>query len=152
MPHPEVETQSGELRLKLSIIKAQYHAGETVSLAFELSNVGTEPVTMLSFVPGLFGFAAYDAQGNQVAAPILRQKPIARPLPLMAPPLGRILEPGKSIRAELQWELVTTDTLGRRTPLPPGDYTLIGYALWDREGAPRLQTPPLIVRVLAAAP
>lgn len=148
---PEVKTRSGQLQLTLSIAKSQYYGGETVSLAFDLSNVGTERVMMLSLAPGLFGFAAYDAKGNQVVAPLLQKPIMGPPRSPIAPPRGRMLEPGKSISAELTWELATTDSSGRRAPLPAGTYTLIGYAWWDREGAPRLQTPPLSIQILAAA-
>jgi hypothetical protein len=152
LPDPKVETRSGQLRLTLSISKSEYHAGEVVNLAFTLSNIGTEVVMLLSFTRGLFGFAAYDANGNVVATPTLPQKPIMGRRSLIAPPHGRILEPGQSIGAELTWELAKTDSSGRRIPLAPGAYILIGYAWWDRPRISHLQTPPIIVRIIAASP
>ena len=111
-------------------------------MVFDLSNVGTETTSMLSFAPSLFGFAAYDPNGHQLVAPRPPRKPLLAPP--MAVPLVRTLEPGRSITAELNWE--------GRTHLAPGFYKLIGYAWWDREGEPRLRTPPLVILVVAQAP
>ncbi len=144
---PEVTARSGPFELRLSVAKSEYRSGETVGLVFDLRNAGTETATMLSFARSLFGFAAYDPNGHQLAAPRPPRWPILAPP--IAVPLVRTLEPGKSISAKLSWDLAPS---GWQAPAATGSYTLIGYAWWDREGAPRLQTPPLVIRVVAGVP
>ena len=148
---PKTETNSAQLQLTLSTANSAYRAGEAADMTFTLTNVSDQPLMLVSFGPALFGFAVYDASGNLVAKPTLPQKPIMGPRSMTAAPRGTLLQAGKSITGKLTWELVKTNSSGDRIPLASGAYALIGYAWWDRDGAPRLRTPPLLLRIVAAS-
>ena len=67
--------------------------------------------------------------------------------PIMAPPIGRMLRPGETITATITWQPWMLDPTGRRVRVPPGSYSIEGYALWDRSGTPLLRSPRLSIEI-----
>ena len=139
----QVEVRSGALQLRLSVSRAEYHVGQDVPLLFSLRNAGEAPAVIRSFAPSFFDFAVYDASGVLVRKPTLASRPI------LAPPRAGVLQPGETITATLTWQPWMLDAMGRRVPVPSGSYSLEGYALWDRGGAPLLRTPRLSIEIRA---
>ena len=120
-----VSVRSEQFELALSVPRAEYAAGETVSVAMSLRNVAPGPVTFMPAAVRLFDFAVYDAAGRHLGTSTGGNFPLALPRPLT-------LQAGEAIEETLAWDLTLPGPDGRR-PLPLGRYALEGFLLGSRD-------------------